>query len=66
MNEHIKTGKEIAKKVSYGYECDKNDEWVSLSWLKEEIKKRKLGMPDVLSKSQDYSLDWVLSLSEEK
>ena len=55
MNEHIKTGKEIAKKVSYGYECDKNDKWVFWSWLKDIEKHNPL-----------LTIEDVLSLLEEK
>ncbi len=59
--EHIKTGIEIHKEIVDDYDLDKcKQKWVSLSWLKEQIKNREM------ESESCNCLDWVLSLLEEK
>jgi hypothetical protein len=59
MSEHIKTVGEI--KNTQGEEMNVNEQWVSLSWLEEQINKRRnmfKGLADI------SELSWVLKLLE--
>jgi hypothetical protein len=76
MPEHIKTGLEIADECVRGFtkvmEKPSHEDWVSISWLKKEINKRikevkkREGTLHVGPEIQHSTLDWVLSLLEEK
>jgi hypothetical protein len=61
MNEHIKTGEEIWQKVTKGSVMMSKEQWVSLSWLKEEIHKND----PIEFTAKDYK-HWLLMLLEEK
>jgi len=58
MNEHIKTEYEIAVEFN-DLKIKDNKKWVSLDWLKEQVKKRR----DMFQGLSDISeLNWVLKL----
>jgi hypothetical protein len=59
MSEYIKTGEELRDILDEGY--DSKEQWVSLSWLIEQLKKRR----DMFKGLADISeLNWVLKLLE--
>lgn len=69
MSEHIKEGRDIFNVIAgYKDKKDKDEKWVSLSWLREKIKKER-DTPHARTFRKDkkrfYALDWVLSLLEE-
>ena len=64
MGTNIKTGEEIAKGILFSKDLEKK--WVSLDWLKKEIRERqKEGSgAEYILETYYSALDWVLSLFE--
>jgi len=62
MSEHIKTGFELFKLLSDD-EISEDDEWASLSWLREKIKQKKTDeVWESYPMQRLEAYDWFLSL----
>jgi hypothetical protein len=61
MSEHIKTGEQIITSILEG-KHDREEKWISLSWLTERIEKAKSDMIRCDKLTIVGTLEWILNL----